>query len=75
MACERHPDVVETRRCTSCAKVWCDPCARPVGLSAHVICPECGHELRAFVWNLYWIAQACLVDSFIRQNAAAFGWD
>lgn len=48
MACERHPDTVETRRCTGCAKVWCDACARSVGVSAHVICPECGHALHGY---------------------------
>jgi hypothetical protein len=29
----------------------------------------------AFLWNRFWFSQAGLVGDFIRDNAAAFGWD
>ena len=29
----------------------------------------------AFVWSLFWFAQASLVGNFLRANAPAYGWD
>ncbi|HSD88508.1 MAG TPA: hypothetical protein VLB44_13365 [Kofleriaceae bacterium] len=36
--------------------------------------PFVGRLLAAFVWNVFWFAQASLVGAFVRNNARAFGF-
>ena len=48
MGCEAHPAAEASRRCEGCAKLWCEACARAVGLTHHVVCPACGHRLARF---------------------------
>jgi len=47
MACANHPDVDETRACTSCDGRWCEACIVAVGTTAHKACPRCGYAVRA----------------------------
>jgi hypothetical protein len=43
MACVNHPDLDETRACTSCAARWCSDCVQRIGYTHRYTCPACGH--------------------------------